>query len=77
MDIFGVIVGVVMLAVLAIGGERQRNRERVMWNNGVCEESGQPWVCFDLDSHGGRMYRDEDGNYCDISYAVDKILKTG
>ncbi len=51
---------------------RFRAKEKAEWNNGVCAKSGMAWECFDMDSQGGRMYKDGCGNYCDISYSVDK-----
>lgn len=43
------------------------------WNKGICKKSGKPWICFDTDFLGSRMYKDNCGNYCTISYnSVDK-----
>ena len=64
-----IIIGAIT-AWLAIGALAARV-ERKRWNRGVCRESGLPWVCFDRDSQGGRMYKDGAGHYCDISYPVD------
>jgi len=41
--------------------------DKKMWNNGVCLKNGLPWVRFDTDSQGGRMYRAGD-EYCGISW---------
>lgn len=46
--------------------------EKRQWNNGICAASGLPWVRFDIDSQGGRGYTDGQGNYCWISWPVDK-----
>ena len=42
--------------------------EKASWNNGICTETGEPWVYFDTDSQGGRGYKS--GDYCTtwISY---------
>lgn len=40
------------------------------WNHGVCRESGLSWVPFDVDSQGGRGYKDAEGNRCWISWPV-------
>ena len=43
--------------------------------NGIvtCPVCGKEWIFFDQDSQGGRMYKcDECGNYCTITYEVDK-----
>lgn len=60
-----------LLGSLVVGGFIARNEERIKWNNGICQISGKPWVLFDTDSQGGRMYKDNEGNFCDISYNVD------
>lgn len=61
-----------------------RRKEKEEWNGGVCKEHGFPWVQFDMDSQGGRMYKCKPnlyvpGNfpccYVDISYGVDKKPK--
>lgn len=51
-----------------------RNRESKDWNNGISPYTNKPWVSFDMDSQGGRGYRDENGNTIWISYNVDKKL---
>jgi len=50
----------------------QRNKEKRIWNNGICAKSGKPWKSFDQDSQGGRGYTDGK-NYCWISYKVDTL----
>lgn len=45
--------------------------ERHKWNNGICKETGEPWVYFDTDSQGGRGYKSRD-YVCWVSYPVDK-----
>lgn len=49
-----------------------RKKEKKEWNNGVCAESGKPWILFDETRHIGRGYTDNCGNYIWISYKVDK-----
>ena len=65
------IPGIVILAVMIVGGIRQRRLEKRIWNSGICALSEKPWVCFDADSQGGRGYKDGVMNYCWISYRVD------
>lgn len=47
------------------------SRERKAWNRGVSPE-GEPWRRFDTDSQGGRGYTDFSGNYCWISWPIDR-----
>ena len=49
------IVVAVFLALLLAS----RVYERRVWNDGVCRESGRPWVYFDTDSEGGDGYVDD------------------
>lgn len=47
-------------------------KEKKEWNNGICPHCGSKWICFDVDSRGGRMYKCETRkHYVDISYPVD------
>lgn len=65
-------IGIICVGV--IGCLITRHFEKLMWNNGICKESGKPWIQFDVDSQGGRGYKDKDGsNYMWISYDVDNI----
>ena len=60
---------VVCILITTIG----KSLENKQWNNGICKESGQSWVSFDTTFSGDRMYKDNCGNYCTISYnSVDK-----
>jgi len=43
------------------------NVERRDWNRGI-SPSGHRWTRFDMDSQGGRMYHDNHGNSCHVSY---------
>lgn len=67
---YEMIPGIVIFAVMMIGGIWQRCHEKREWNGGICAASGKPWKLFDYDSHGGRGYTDGT-NYCWISYSVD------
>lgn len=69
----GTIFGIALLILISIGATWARHQEKRLWNNGICEVSGMPWIHFDNDSQGGRMYHDGCGNFCDISYYVDII----
>lgn len=68
-----IIAGIIFLIVILIGVSIGRCYEKKQWNNGVCSFSNKPWKLFDYDSQGGRGYTDGEGNYCWISYKVDKI----
>jgi len=65
--------GLIILAFMIGGGLWQRSREKQEWNNGVCSASGEPWLLFDHDSHGGRGYKDDAGNWLWVSYNVDNM----
>lgn len=45
-----------------------RKREVEVWNNGICKETNKPWVIFDMDSSGARLYK-SDKEWCTISYS--------
>ena len=49
-----------------------RRFEKEKWNNGICPICGKPWILFDKDSQGGRMYKCENEHRCTITYNVDK-----
>ena len=66
-----IVIGIGILLVSLVGTLFQRNKEKAKWNNGVCKTSGKPWKRFSTDSHGGRGYTDNGGNYLWISYKVD------
>lgn len=65
------IMGSVVLFI-GIGIVWARKQEKKNWNNGVCPYCGKPWMHYDTDSQGGRMYRCENWHSCDVSYRVDK-----
>lgn len=68
------IPGIVILALMTIGGIYQRRNEKREWNGGICAISGKPWEKFDYDSQGGRGYTDNQGNYLWVSYKVDSPI---
>ena len=68
----GLIFGLGFLLFIACGSVWAYFNDKKKWNNGICEASGQPWVCFDMDSQGGRGYNDGEGNIIWISYSADK-----
>jgi ssDNA-binding Zn-finger/Zn-ribbon topoisomerase 1 len=49
-----------------------KRMEKEKWNNGRCPICGKPWIRFDTDSQGGRMYKCENDHRCTITYNVDK-----
>jgi len=49
-----------------------RAGEKKLWNNGTNALNGREWVCFDVDSQGGRGYKDGAGSTIWITYGVDK-----
>ena len=61
----------VVIAVWLLIGAWAASRERRIWNNGIAP-SGLPWDRFDTDSQGGRGYADGFGNFCWISWPVDR-----
>lgn len=65
------IMGSVVLFI-GIGIIWARKQEKKNWNKGICPYCGKPWMHYDTDSHGGRMYRCENWHSCDVSYRVDK-----
>ena len=65
----------VVVVLQIIGGIMCKRMECTQWNNGICAKSGREWVCFDVDSQGGRLYKDDIGNYCTISYDVDHVTQ--
>lgn len=67
---FLVFLFTVVFIVMRTIGKYLENKQ---WNNGICGESEQPWVSFDTTFSGDRLYKDNCGNYCSISYnSVDK-----
>ena len=55
--------------------------ERLEFNNGICKESGEPWVYFDSTSQGCKGYKDDQGNFTWVSWpgiakAQNKITTT-
>ena len=72
LDIVIIVFSVTVVVFLVFGMIYARYSEKKNWNNGVCSKCGKPWMYFDIDSQGGRMYRCENWHYCDISYNVDK-----
>ena len=45
--------------------------ERKEWNHGICPQTNKPWICFDVDSQGGRgdvSYGNKQNYYIWISY---------
>lgn len=65
---------VVVILSFLIGAQWAYYDDYKNWNHGICKKNGKPWVCFDVDSQGGRGYKA--GN-CSIwiSYPVDKRIR--
>lgn len=64
---------VLLLVIYLIGVIIGISLEKKVWNNGICKESGKPWIYFDLCFAGDRLYTDNHDNYCSVSYnSVDK-----
>lgn len=71
-DIVSIIIAIIVIGVIVIGGIYVKYLEKKSWNNGICPCCGKPWIHFDTDSQGGRMYRCENWHGCTITYNVDK-----
>ena len=69
---FGFWLGIILVAIMLIGGLWERDREKREWNNGYCKKCGSEWERFDMDSQGGRGYTCDCGRTIWISYKVDK-----
>lgn len=67
-----IIIGSVIAFLLFLGVFLARRAEKKAWNKGFCKKTGYPWKHFDTDSQGGRLYKAGLGNYCDISYNVER-----
>lgn len=68
------VMGSIIFTII-VGGLLCALYEKLQWNNGVCRECGEEWICFDVDSQGGRGYRCKNFHFCWISYPVDSIKK--
>lgn len=77
LDIVAIVFSVAVVIFLVFGFTYVRYSEKKDWNNGICPHCGKPWIHFDTDSQGGRMYRCENWHSCDISYNVDKRKRKG
>lgn len=71
MDLVPTLILIGLLLFFGIGSLWVRNEEKKAWNGGFSKKSGLKWVLFDVDSQGGRMYKDNAGDYCCITYEVD------
>lgn len=54
------IVGLILIGLLMCGATWAYRSEKKAWNNGICADTGDHWVSFDMDSQGGRGYTSED-----------------
>lgn len=61
-----------VLLFITVGIIYVRRQEKKNWNRDICPHCGKPWMHYDTDSQGGRMYRCENWHSCDVSYRVDK-----
>ena len=69
--IVGISVCLGIILFMMIGAISVYLSERKVWNKGVCKDTGDKWVCKDMDSQGGRLY--VSGDYSTwISYPVDR-----
>ena len=68
------IIGFSIIVFIIFMMFRTRYLEKKEWNNGI-SPAGEDWVCFDMDSQGGRGYKDSKDNYVWISYNVDNKEK--
>lgn len=70
---FGILLSFVIISLL-VGGQWAYWADHKDWNNGICKKNGKPWVCFDVDSQGGRGYKAGKHSIW-ISYPVDRRRK--
>jgi len=50
-------IGIVIVAVMIMGGIISWRLDIRIWNNGICKENGLPWEIRDRDSHGGYLIK--------------------
>ena len=55
----------------------QWRKQRNAWNGGICAASGLPWIQFDQDSQGGRMFKDGAGNYLTLDWFRSTVTASG
>lgn len=72
MPIHVIVIYVAFLLLMATGITWARYHEKKEWNNGHCSRCQSLWVCFDVDSQGGRGYKCLCGRHIWISYKVDR-----
>ncbi len=73
METVGAAFGLLIIAVMAVGGIIVRHDEKRIWNGGFHAKCWGPWVSFDVDSQGGRGYNCATcGKSMWVSYGVDK-----
>ena len=72
MQLIEIIAAILFFGFVFILGIWGRGREKRQWNNGICARSGESWRFFDMASDGSRGYKDGKGNYCWVSYNIDK-----
>jgi hypothetical protein len=53
----GTLAAVAVVGIIVIGAVATILLERKIWNRGICKDCGSPWVRFDTDSGGGRLYK--------------------
>ena len=66
----GIFLILITVMIFFLGSRWARNCEIALWNNGICKETGEPWIMFDIDSQGGRGYRSGDYTMW-ASYSID------
>ena len=71
-DILCLATSGIIVLVFIIGIIYTRRNEKKKWNKGRCPICGKPWIHFDTDSQGGRMYRCENWHGCEVTYKIDK-----
>lgn len=63
-------LAVCLVILTIVGGLAAAWLDWRAWNGGICRESGLPWQFRDMDSQGGRLYDDGEGNSCWISWPI-------
>jgi ssDNA-binding Zn-finger/Zn-ribbon topoisomerase 1 len=69
---FSILVVLGVIGIIVLGTIVVLRLEKEDWNGGICKDCGTPWVRFDTDSGGGRLYKCKcPDNFIAISWWFD------